>query len=97
MASPISTGISIGMGILGLRFLWKSQHRLDRRGYLVLASLILIGVIFVIIGFPPRPGLVAVILFDSGVILIGALLLFPDIVYYSLRFYDRRRAHRSEA
>jgi hypothetical protein len=96
--SPISTGISVGLAIMGLRGLWKLQHRLDWRGYLLQATTILAGCIFMAIGFPRRPNRIALALFDSGVILVTALFLFPDFAYYSLRFYDRCRArHRDEA
>jgi hypothetical protein len=91
-ASPIALGISVGMGVLGLRGLWKLQHRLPLRGYFLQFGLILLGLVFIIIGFPPKPGITAVILFDAGVILMTAFILFPDIVYYSLRWYRRRMA-----
>lgn len=77
------------MGVLGLRGLWKLQHRLSLRGYFIQFSLVLLGVIFLLIGFPPKSGLAAVIFFDIGVILMTAFIMFPDIVYYSLRWYGR--------
>ena len=92
--SPVSLGISIGVGVVGLRGLWKLQHRLSPRGYFIQFGLVLLGVIFLAIGFPPKPGLVAVIFFDVGVILMAVFILFPDVVYYSLRWYGRRMARR---
>ena len=95
-ASPVAVGISIGMGVIALRGLWRLQHRLPSRGYLIQFGLVLIGFVFFIIGFPPKPGFAAVILFDTGVILMAAFLLFPDIVYYSLRLHDRLRKRRDK-
>lgn len=90
VASPISLGISIWLGILGLLGLWKVQHRLDRRGYLVQAALIITGIVLIIMGAPPRTSATAVGLFDCGVVLVGVFLLFPEILYWLLLFYDRR-------
>jgi hypothetical protein len=90
-ASPLSVGISLAIGMLGLRGLWKLQHPLDVRGYLLQAGAFLTALLATLVGYY-APYSAGVVLFDAGVILMGAFLLVPDIIYYSLRSYDRRRA-----
>jgi hypothetical protein len=90
-ASPLSVGIGIGMGILGRRGLWKLQHPLDLRGYLLQAGAFLTALTATILGYY-IPGFAGVVLFDAGVISMGLFLLVPDIVYYSLRSYGSRRS-----
>ena len=85
------------MSVLGLLGLWKLQHRLDRRGYLLQAGIILAGIVLIAIGAPPRRGAAAVALFDCGVILVTAFLLCPEIIYRLLRLYDRWRASLYQA
>ena len=79
------------MGLIGL---WKLQHRLDRRGYLLQGGIILAGCIFIAVAFPHLPEKPAVALFDSGIILVTLFLLCPEIIYQLLRLYDRRQRER---
>jgi hypothetical protein len=88
-ASPISVGIGVGMTALGLRAIWRLQHRLDWRGYLLQAGAFLMALAAAITGYY-LPSPIGVILFDSGVILMAVFLSVPNVVYYGLRFYDHR-------
>jgi hypothetical protein len=94
--SPILLGISTAMAIAGLRFLWKSQHRLDLRGYLVQAGMVIVGLILMILAFYVPRGTAALTVAIGGGALLGGFFLFPDIVYYLLRFYDRRKGRRGD-
>lgn len=92
--SPLSLGIATALSMMGLVGLWRLQHRLDRRGYLLQAAIILAGSIFIAVAFPRLPETPAVALFDSGVILVTLFLLCPEIIYQLLRLYDRGRRQR---
>ena len=75
----------------GVFFLFQElQHRLDRRGYLSQAGIVLAGIIFIALGAPPRRGIAAVALFDCGVILVAVFLFCPEIIYHVLRLYGRK-------
>ena len=86
MVSSLSVGISIGMAILGLRGLWKLQHALTVKGYMLQAGAFLASLSVALIGYY-LPNTFGTILFDCGVILIGAFLFIPDIIYYLLKYY----------
>jgi hypothetical protein len=90
--SPISLGISTALAIMGLRGLWKLQHRLDFRGYFMQGGLIFLGFLLTFLGFYMPKGTFATVFFIYGVVSIGAFLLFPEIVYRLLRLYDHIRA-----
>jgi hypothetical protein len=88
-ASPISVAVGMGMTVLALRAIWKLQHRLDLRGYLLQAGAFLFALVATLAGYY-LPGPIGVVLFDSGVILMFLFLSAPDVIYYGLRFYDHR-------
>jgi hypothetical protein len=94
LASPVSLGISIWLGVMGLLGLWKVQHRLDRRGYTLQAAAVLAGFLFIFAGYylPRTP--VAGTIFVTGLLLAGIFLLFPEVVYWLLLLYDRRWSSR---
>lgn len=94
--SPIAAGISIGMAILGLRGLWKIQRRLDLRGYVIQGLVVAIGALLIVLEFPPNQSIRAMVLSDLGIVMVIVFLLFPSVVYYLLRFYDRRRSRNSD-
>jgi len=91
LKETLVVGVSIAIVFWGLRGLWKYQHRLDRRGYLVQVAAIIAGGLLIGLGFLPHGGLPLTILFCLGVFLVWAFLLFPDIVYYLLRLWDRMK------
>lgn len=84
------------MAVAGLLFLWRSQHRLDRRGYLLQAGVVTIGIMLMVLGFYLPRGTPAVTTFLVGGSLAGLFFFFPDIVYYLLRRYDRIRDSSSK-
>ncbi len=97
LAGIISTGVSVALAYWGLRTLWKYQHRLDFRGYLLQFGAIAVGILLIWVGLVFHGGLALTIVFGVGVFLVWAFLLFPDIIYYSLRFWDRLKSRPDDA
>lgn len=88
----LSAGISIGFGVLGLRTLWKYQHRLKVRGYVTQAALVLIGAGLMIIGARlPNDNALGRACTISGAVLVFLFLLFPDLIYYSQKAWNKLR------
>jgi hypothetical protein len=93
-ASPMVSVISLVLTVMGLRGLWKLQHKLDLRGYLLQAAGFAAGLALTLAGYY-QSNRVGAILFDIGVISMGAFVMIPDLIYYCLRLYDRYRTRRS--
>lgn len=91
MLSALEFGIGTAMAAGGLRAVWRLQHPLDLRGYVLQAGLFLLGLAIALVGFYMLARLIRVILFDCGIVLMGVFLLLPDLVYQLLRLYDERR------
>lgn len=96
--ATLAVAINAGIGIYALRTLWKAQHQLDIRGHLIRWSLILFGgVAFPLLYGPFFSGSIAkVVLFGAGMLAI-LMFLFPDIVYFYLRWYDSRRGEKASS
>jgi hypothetical protein len=90
----IRVGVSFAVVYWGVRTAWKYQHRLNLRGYLVQAGAILVGAVLIALAFRVPRGPLAATLIGFGGFGVLIFLLFPDVVYYSLRFWDHVKSRQ---
>jgi hypothetical protein len=95
LLSALEFGISAAMAVAGLRGIWKLQHSLDLRGYLLQAGLFLLGLVMALVGFYMPAGLTRAIVFDCGILSMAVFLLLPEAIYRLMRFYDRQRGSQA--
>ena len=85
-----AAGVSIAVGYWGLRNLWKYQHRLNVPGYILQAVLVVAGMSLIMLGvWLPNSSVVGRASSILGVAFVFAFLLFPDLIYYSLKGWNK--------